>query len=639
MTEPKTRGRKPRIRTIEDIDEKLTEAAKPFLWVNNQEAYEDLVIHRRMMLLSEYYKKNAPAAADQLGIVLFSGHKSPLFNALPDNIKAEYDHIETEFKKKYIDNSILRREFNDITQKELQAIYKQIVLINCFYEWMMTPPQNGGTNYYTVIAEWCGSAAIYREFVLRDIADMFQGFITRDPLPAVRTQKQAFEALNDNFLFIITPVVADTLGDCYRHGGGNDPEMLEITKDLDKCALEIIKRFNAITLKQLRTKEKPTPVKYNTAPALESSCPLTLNGIHSPFMEEFAKLTEKDVVEMPYASDTSNKHYETDRSDLILNILNSKAPHSKEAKHSKDIKKDILTDKILRTAIQVGIDKGGTFKQDGIFTASRSQFMQLFGYAAEQIKDKTIKRNFFLSIREQLFLLSGTSFATKSACGIDGSNIHIIDAFKLEGDTVYIRIGKEFLNGLLKYKKIGWNTITLQANKIPNKRRIEYRLQIKLEQDFSSSHTMAQQRDTIKMNSLLKYLEGCGLIGTHTTRYKEYIADRIIEALKYLQNVNKSIEFYFLGEDGSTPLNEEQLQSYLTRANFPKLKLWYTIPLLEQSREEQTPKAIENAVKKKERKEKRQKAQEAATDRRLGELMANKLFEKTKQDNENINLE
>ena len=124
----------------------------------------------------------------------------------------------------------------------------------------------------------------------------------------------------------------------------------------------------------------------------------------------------------------------------------------------------------------------------------------------------------------------------------------------------------------------------------------------------------------------MNYLEEYGALKLkNNTHYKREVIGRFIEALDYLQNVNKSIEYYFTTDpDKDAPaLEGPELEKYKSKANFSKLYLWFSCKPLEEYRNEEEAKKImaEKAL----RKEESKKRQERARDHKLGELEAERI--------------
>lgn len=621
-------GRPPRIRTLEEIEAKLEPCALAFLYQPEEKARAGFLSSTRAKILGK-----APILFDiESGIpkkeytetileICLNGQDAPAFRELPEEIQAELLKIEAQetplqFKLrraiKFTQEPPEEKKLLESTKIYINNIYNSTKYINCFYKWVLTEPQNGAPNFYS-----CFTSPEYSPELQRILKNQFIqncDFVVISNIEAIPTSKSTIFLFIKKCLLKTINTILDLTAKCENNSERwpFQQDIETINKNLDIIE-EIEKALEAVTLEDVTKRPSTRKEKKNSFFTGEN----VLRGAgHIPLVEEFSKLGERDAVKCMLSG---VKHYENNHSDMMLDMVKSKYLTGKE------ILKDVLTDKIIRTTFHIGTQlEGREFFKTGIIKISKDEFMRFMGIEDAKIPDETTRRNFTKDTTEQLeMLLNCTFFMRKGGGG--GAGCHILDAYSTKSQEFYIRLGKEFVETVTRYGKIAWTPTSLQANRIPNRNKVEYFLQIKLENDFTSIYTQANERDTLKVNTLLNYLHEYGAIDTENRKYKEKVIDRFIGALDYLQNVHKSIEYYFTtAPDKDAPAIEgPELEKYKTKANFSKLYLWYTIPELERYRNEEDAK--NRIAEKKERALASQARRERARDNKLGELEAERI--------------
>lgn len=604
-------GRPPRIRTLEEIEAKLEPCALKFLYVPEETARTRFLLAERAKVLDKnpYFFDTITdlpkrGFTEALLEIYLNGDKSEHFQKLQPETQAELLKIETlettpEYRLRNNLETLAKSTKGEATQATVNKlqnnIYNSIKFINCFYKWVLTEPRNSAPNFCScyLVPEYPFEL---KKFLYNHFANKCDDivFFHNDKLPT--SQAELFELIKEYILNDIS----------------NIPKAEKKRQYFDIIE-QIKKALQAVTLEDITKRPSTRKEKKNSFFTGEN----VLQGAgHIPLVEEFSKLGERDAVNMPLSG---VKHYENNHSDMMLDMVKS------EYLMGKEILKDVLTDKIVRTTFHIGTQlEGKEFFRTGIIKQSKEDFMRFMGIPEEKISDETTRRNFTKDITEQLEMLMNCSFVMRKGKG-GGAGCHILDAYNTKSQEFYIRLGKEFVEVVTRYGKIAWAPTSLQANRIPNRRKVEYFLQIKLENDFTSIYTQANERDTLKVSTLLNYLGEYGALDTENRKYKEKVIDRFIEALDYLQNVNKSIEYYFTtAPDKDAPAIEgPELEKYKSKANFSKLYLWYTIPELESFRNEEDAK--NRIAEKRERALASQARRERARDNKLGELEAERI--------------
>lgn len=621
-------GRPPRIRTLEEIEAKLEPCALAFLYQPEEKARAGFLSSTRAKILGK-----APILFDiESGIpkkeytetilkICLNGQDAPAFRELPEEIQAELLKIEAQetplqFKLrraiKFTQEPPEEKKLLESTKICINNIYNSTKYINCFYTWVLTEPQNGAPNFYS-----CFTSPEYSPELQRILKNQFIqncDFVVISNMEAIPTSKSTIFLFIKKCLLETINTILDLTAKCE-----NNSERWPFQQDIETINQnlgiieEIEKALEAVTLEDVTKRPPTSKEKKNSFFTGEN----VLQGAgHIPLVEEFSKLGERDAVNMPLSG---VKHYENNHSDMMLDMVKS------EYLMGKEILKDVLTDKIVRTTFHIGTQlEGKEFFRTGIIKQSKEDFMRFMGIPEGKISDETTRRNFTKDITEQLEMLMNCSFVMRKGKG-GGAGCHILDAYNTKSQEFYIRLGKEFVEVVTRYGKIAWTPTSIQANRIPNRNKVEYFLQIKLENDFTSIYTQANERDTIKVSTLLNYLEEYGAIDTSNPHYKRKVIDRFIGALDYLQNVNKSIEYYFTtAPDKDAPaLEGPELEKYKSKANFSKLYLWYTIPELERFRNEEDAK--NRIAEKRKRALASQARRERARDNKLGELEAERI--------------
>lgn len=629
-------GRTPKLRTIEEIEAKLEPCALGFLYVSEEKAKANYLLKERGNILTQAKDLQAPvfSALTQEELwevftqIALNGQESEYFQKLQPETQEKLLALEQEptpqiYKLRTPIKTLVYpvEGFEDISRQGLNNIYNNTKYINCFYKWVLTEPQNGAPNFYS-----CFMGKKYPEAITTILKNDF--IIVLDMcihlnkhIAVPKTQAEIFDFIKEQVLK--RPSYLKYLVSKHQNTSERWPFPQDIETINQNLGIieEIEKALDAVTLEDVTKRPSTRKEKKNSFFTGEN----VLQGAgHIPLVEEFSKLGERDAVNIPISG---VKHYENNHSDMMLDMAKS------EYLMGKEILKDVLTDKIVRTTFHIGTQlEGKEFFKTGIIKQSKEDFMRFMGIPEEKILDETTRRNFTKDITEQLEMLMNCSFIMRKGKG-GGAGCHILDAYNTKSQEFYIRLGKEFVEVVTRYGKIAWTPTSLQANRIPNRRKVEYFLQIKLENDFTSIYTQANERDTLKVSTLLNYLEEYGAIDTENRKYKEKVIDRFIEALDYLQNVNKSIEYYFTtSPDKDAPaLEGPELEKYKSKANFSKLYLWYNIPELDNFRNEEDAK--NRIAEKKARALASQLRRERAKDRKLGELEAETIYNaQNKQD-------
>ncbi len=638
-------GRPTKVYTIEDIEAKLEPWALSYLYAPEEEARQRFLLSEREKILtnesalydtafshmdqqdymsmlvniivhgpSSIYLKDLPEPVKEKLLAL-EGHPTPRLLRKPlEILQEQLDKDEGQLLPKAM-KSIMQGELyrDKITVKDkLKQIYSATKFINLFYKWALTPPTNGRPNFYS-----CYTKDTYPN----EIKAAFPIILIKD-CDAVIDQYNSKELKKQEDLFAFIKNMVLKVPDYIKAKANRSTRNIRVWPFYEEPANlkielsildEIAQALEAVTLEDVTARPSTRKEK---GPSLFTGGGVLQGAGHIPLVEEFSKLGERDAVNMPLSG---VKHYENNHSDMMLDMVKS------EYLMGKEILKDVLTDKIVRTTFHIGTQlEGKEFFRTGIIKQSKEDFMRFMGIPEKKILDETTRRNFTKDITEQLEMLMNCSFVMRKGKG-GGAGCHILDAYNTKSQEFYIRLGKEFVEVVTRYGKIAWTPTSLQANRIPNRNKVEYFLQIKLENDFTSIYTQANERDTIKVSTLLNYLEEYGAIDTSNPHYKRKVIDRFIGALDYLQNVNKSIEYYFTtSPDKDAPAIEgPELEKYKSKANFSKLYLWYTIPELESFRNEEDAK--NRIAEKRERALASQARRERARDKKLGELEAERL--------------
>lgn len=622
-------GRPSKVYTIEDIEAKLEPWALSYLYLPEQEARQQFLFKEREKVLTSEGKLydtvfsgiDQQSYMDIIVNIVVRGPQSPYFDTLPTPVKEKIIALESRPTPKTLRHpfEVLQENLEkgeDFAKQHLKAVYNATKFINLYYKWVLTPPTNGRPNFYS-----CYTRKEYPQ----DIKSAFRHDFTGRCEMAVDLNDTVKTAKKQEDLFdIIKEIVLKAPAYIRKRASRADksPSDLKawkiwgepkVLRDNLDAIDQIEKALEAVTLEEITARPS---TKKEKEPSLFTGRDILQGAGHIPLVEEFSKLGERDAVKCMLSG---VKHYENNHSDMMLDMVKSKYLTGKE------ILKDVLTDKIIRTSFHIGTQlEGREFFKTGIIKISKDEFMRFMGIEDAKIPDETTRRNFTKDTTEQLeMLLNCTFFMRKGGGG--GAGCHILDAYSTKSQEFYIRLGKEFVETVTRYGKIAWTPTSLQANRIPNRNKVEYFLQIKLENDFTSIYTQANERDTLKVSTLLNYLEEYGAINTENRKYKEKVIDRFIEALDYLQNVNKSIEYYFTtAPDKDAPAIEgPELEKYKSKANFSKLYLWYNIPKLEGFRNEEDAKT--RIAEKRKRALASQARRERARDNKLGELEAERI--------------
>lgn len=630
-------ARPKKVHTVEEIDSLLEEHAKGYMWLTleeskekalnkpiydtifsffmnkqNKELANDTKIPRFTEedlesgvvgdMLLERFRQHMDIAAEKTHSILSEADQSPYFKELDQETKKKLASILDNWKGE----QLKQPRFERITQEEIDNIFANIKFVNLFYKWVMNKPTNDRPNFYSVLAS--SFTGISLEYALRGMAVICHKFAIKkhskltnreDILQAIKTElcrtgadvREATDRGDLEYL-LFHPVR-------FKYGKSITEGRKDIENIAKETALELVKGFEKVTLSDL---------SYHYTSKKEIAVPSQINdlmkGVHANFVEELSKLTEKDATVRGLAG---TKHYESESSDIVLDLLTS------------DIvdlpKKNILTDKLIRSFLKIGIAKGvNVFKQECEIYISKRDFLAMFDI--DTTNEKAVY-NFTYDITTQLEMLHNAGFTSKSKKTGGGAGIHIIDEYDTTGNVIYIRGGKTMLQAIFS-KGYALDVSTNYANRIPTRLPMAYYLQIKIENLLGNKYNVVNDRDYSKVISLLEYLQDYKLIDLNNRRYTEKVINRFIEALDYLQNVNKSLTYYFYVDDKEHPLSQEELQPYLTKANFCNLKIWYSVPLIDEYNEEHIEGYLKEAQHKQELKLIEAKAKAKAKGKLLG---------------------
>lgn len=612
-------GRPPRIRTLEEIEAKLEPCALAFLYQPEEKARAEFLSSTRAKILGK-----APILFDiESGIpkkeytetileICLNGQDAPAFRELPEEIQAELLKIEAQetplqFKLrraiKFTQEPPEEKKLLESTKICINNIYNSTKYINCFYKWVLTEPQNGAPNFYS-----CFTSLEYSPELQRILKNQFIqncDFVVISNIEAIPTSKSTIFLFIKKCLLETINTILDLTAKCENNSERwpFQQDIETINKNLDIID-EIAQALEAVTLEDVTAR----PSTKKELPLFTGAYEEVINGIHSPSVNAIATLLESDKRK----EFNGQIYYTNDFCNLVL--------------RSDGIEKlnKVPNHKIMRATLSIGFSKHGkNFFKSGEIVLPKDEFLFRMGLAPEQSKDPAYRRAFCRDLNKQLQELLHFTLEVKNDIAIAGG--HIIDYCNTIGNTVTIRMGKECLNILVKHKKIAYVPSTVYANRIPDNKRLEYFLLVYLEDIYTNKYIQAREQDTLKVSTILENLNNYGVVDTENRKYKEKVIDRFIEALDYLQNVNKSIEYYFTtSPDKDAPaLEGPELEKYKNKANFSKLYLWFSCKPLEEYRNEE--KAKEIMAEKARRAKESQKRQERARDKKLGELEAERI--------------
>jgi hypothetical protein len=612
-------GRPTKARTIEEIGAKLEPWALPYLYLPELEARRDFLVTERAKILTSEPSLFAELPQNEYTDIIvqlsIQGATHPAFEQLPEPVKEKFAGLNCQ--EPPLEHR-LRHPFREYLhpkeghEKEakyfLNGMYNATKFINLYYKWVLTPPNNGRPNFYSCFINkeypWELNKLFKDNLVLKcDMIVHFSNMSAIDDrlknLRIPKKQEEVFAYIKESTLNFIKS--------CEEKGPDRPaPYFNPRIDNLQKLGIleDIEKALEAVTWEDVNTR----PSTRREPPLFTGAYEEVINGIHSPSVNAIATLSEGDKRK----EFNGQVYYTNEFCNLVL--------------RSDGIEKlnKVPNHKIMRATLSIGFSKHGkSFFKSGEIVLPKDEFLFRMGLTPEQAKDPIYKRGFCRDLSKQLQELLHFTLEVKNDIALAGG--HIIDYCNTIGDTVTIRMGKECLNILVKHKKIAYVPNTVYANRIPDNKRLEYFLLVYLEDIYTNKYIQAREQDTIKVSTILEHLNNYGVVDNENRKYKEKVIDRFIEALDYLQNVNKSIEYYFTTSQDSDAqaIEGPELEKYKSKANFSKLYLWFSCKPLEEYRNEEEAKKImaEKAL----RKEESKKRQERARDRKLGELEAERI--------------
>lgn len=604
-------GRPPRARTIEEIEAKLEPCALKFLYVPEETARTRFLLAERAKVLDKnpYFFDTITdlpkrGFTEALLEIYLNGDKSEHFQKLQPETQAELLKIETlettpEYRLRNNLETLAKSTKGEATQATVNKlqnnIYNSIKFINCFYKWVLTEPRNNAPNFCScyLVPEYPFEL---KKFLYNHFANKCDDivFFHNDKLPT--SQAELFELIKEYILNDIS----------------NIPKAEKKRQYFDIIE-QIKKALQAVTLEDI-SKRPSTSKKEKELSLFTGNFEDVIHGVHSIVVNDIATLSKDDKQKdlngnISYSNKLSNCVLKSDGIEKLNTVPNHK---------------------IMTTVLSIGFSKHGkNFFQSGEIQLPKNEFLFRMGLTPKQAKDPINKRAFCRDLSKQLRELLHFTLEVKNDEAIAGG--HILDYCNMLGDIITIRMGKECLNILVKQKKIAYVPNTVHTNRIPDNKRIEYFLLVYLNEIYTNKHIQAREQDTLKISTIFENLENYNVIDTDNRKYREKVIDRFIEALDYLQNVNKSIEYYFTtsSKKDAPPIEGPELEKYKNKANFTTLYLWFNCLPLEQYRDEESAKQTIKEVKAK--KEATKARHNRRVDTQLAKLEAQRIFDKQHQ--------
>lgn len=617
-------GRPTKVYTIEDIEAKLEPWALSYLYIPEHEARREFLVSERASLLTKsqvFTELPQNEYAETLVQISIQGQAHPKFLELPDTVKEKFFALEglltpKEFKLRRAFRAYYHPKEGEEKQAEyfLGGIYRATKFINLYYKWVLTPPSNGRPNFYSCFTAEAYPYEIQKLFkdnlVMNcDMMVHFSDFSARnDTLKSMRIPKKQEEIFDFIKKRILIFVNSCNRNKPYEPTKNKPPYFwlnlieLEDTQFID----EIAQALEAVTLEDVTT--RPSTRKENETPLFTGIPKAFETGGYYPLLEEMDKQSEKDAQIDPFSN---HKVYKSPHSRVTIECDLSQG----------EIKKNVAVSKVTNTITFLANQNRDTVQATCEMEIGKIDYLRYMKLTEEQIKDPVYRKNFFARQLKPFAFLRSMTWTIKDGKG-RGRVGGILDYAEINSKTVKFRFNKEFMQSVF----LGFSPTprTLESNKIPDIYPIEYYLQNKLENLFTNLRRQETNKNDIRqLKPLLEYLEQRGLLSQNETRYKEKLCNRIIKALDYLQNENKSIEYYLCATPDGPALEGEELEKYKNRNNFPNLYLWFSVPLLEEYIDPEQAKAIRKRIA--EKKAKRKERQERAKDRKLGELEAERL--------------
>ena len=493
-----------------------------------------------------------------------------------------------------------------IAKDKLKQIYSATKFINLFYKWALTPPTNGRPNFY-----FCYTKDAYPN----EIKAAFPIILIKD-CDAVIDQYNSKELKKQEDLFAFIKNMVLKVPDYIKAKANRSTRNIRVWPFYEEPANlkielgildEIAQALEAVTLEDV-TARPSTRKEKGGQPA---NGPIIFQeGGYYGFLAEFDKHTENNSNKNPL---TQAKKYVTPFSTISL-----------EAQLLKScVEKSSSTSKILRTLAYLAKQEESNVRKSYELIISKEDYMRYMMLSDEQIKDPIYRQNFFARQLKQYAFLRSMTWTIEEGQG-RGRVGGIIDYAEINNTTIIVKFSQNYIDTLFSLKFYPYQPCTLEANKVPDRLPRPYYLQIKLENLFMNVKRQANDKEEyLQLTKIIAYLEKLNLIDPQETKYKERLCNRIIESLDYLQNENKSIEYYLCATPDGPALEEEELEKCKNRNDFPKLYLWFRVPALEEYLDHDNAKSLQRKFS--EIRAKRQARREHAKDKKLGELEAERI--------------
>lgn len=603
-------GRPTKIHTIEDIEAKLEPWALGFLYAPEQEARQRYLFSEREKILTSegqlydtvFSDIDQQSYMDIIINIIVHGPQSTHFNTLPELLREKIIALEGQPTPRLLRKPLqfLQEQLDkgeDTAKDKLQEIYSATKFINLYYKWVLTPPSNGRPNFYSCFMKKEYPKTLREVFTAR-LVTRCDYTIDTGSLDKLKKQEQIFDFIKENAL-------KDTKETKLV------PIYFELTKIPKQQQLDIIdeiaQALEAVTLEDVTA--RPSTRKEKGAQPANGPIIFQEGGYYG-FLAEFDKHTENNSKKNPLAQ---AKKYVTPFSTISL-----------EAQLLKScVEKSSSTSKILRTLAYLAKQEESNVRKSYELIISKEDYMRYMMLSEEQIKDPIYRQNFFARQLKQYAFLRSMTWTIEEGQG-KGRVGGIIDYAEINNTSIIVKFSQNYIDTLFSLKFYPYQPCTLEANKVPDRLPRPYYLQIKLENLFMNVKRQANDKEEyLQLTKIIAYLEKLNLIDPQETKYKERLCNRIIESLDYLQNENKSIEYYLCATPDGPALEEEELEKYKNRNVFPKLYLWFRVPALEEYLDHDNAKSLQRKFA--EIRAKRQARREQARDRKLGELEAERI--------------
>lgn len=632
-------GRPTKVYTIEDIEAKLEPWALSYLYAPEEEARQRFLLSEREKILtnesalydtafshmdqqdymsmlvniivhgpSSIYLKDLPEPVKEKLLAL-EGHPTPRLLRKPlEILQEQLDKDEGQLLPKAMKSIMQGELYRDkiIVKDKLKQIYSATKFINLFYKWALTPPTNGRPNFYS-----CYTKDTYPN----EIKAAFPIILIKD-CDAVIDQYNSKELKKQEDLFAFIKNMVLKVPDYIKAKANRSTRNIRVWPFYEEPANlkielsildEIAQALEAVTLEDVTA--RPSTRKEKGAQPANGPIIFQEGGYYG-FLAEFDKHTENNSKKNPLAQ---AKKYVTPFSTISL-----------EAQLLKScVEKSSSTSKILRTLAYLAKQEESNVRKSYELIISKEDYMRYMMLSEEQIKDPIYRQNFFARQLKQYAFLRSMTWTIEEGQG-KGRVGGIIDYAEINNTSIIVKFSQNYIDTLFSLKFYPYQPCTLEANKVPDRLPRPYYLQIKLENLFMNVKRQANDKEEyLQLTKIIAYLEKLNLIDPQETKYKERLCNRIIESLDYLQNENKSIEYYLCATPDGPALEGPELEKYKNRNVFPKLYLWFRVPALEEYLDHDNAKSLQRKFA--EIRAKRQARREHARDKKLGELEAERI--------------